>query len=138
MPHDANGNSLSVGDEVVLKGRVTEVCATEEYCNVTFQALRTPRPADCGKQFTTNAALLERVPSSPSDLTIQAVGRSEVIGAAKAVLAAFERDAKTEYQRDCERELRLAIAEAEKPAETPPEAVHARDLIGILRPPADE
>jgi len=33
MPHDARGNELKVGDEVVFRGKVKSIQSTDEYCN---------------------------------------------------------------------------------------------------------
>lgn len=37
MPHDKNGHKLKVGDEVVLRRKITHLTAGEEYCNVTLE-----------------------------------------------------------------------------------------------------
>lgn len=33
MPHDKNGKLLSVGDKVIITGKIKEIHNTEEYCN---------------------------------------------------------------------------------------------------------
>lgn len=67
MPHDAKGQLIEVGDEVILRGKVTQVQAGEEYCNISFEAVNVPTPPDCCKSFTTNAALLEKAPVAVTD-----------------------------------------------------------------------
>lgn len=38
--HDANGKPLKVGDEVVLRAKITSLCeGVETYCNVTVEAV---------------------------------------------------------------------------------------------------
>jgi hypothetical protein len=42
MPHDKNGNQLSVGDEVTLRCRITQITPSETECNVTAEAIERP------------------------------------------------------------------------------------------------
>ena len=42
--HDRNGNKLEVGDEVVVLCKVTELHATEDYCNVSLETVYGRRP----------------------------------------------------------------------------------------------
>lgn len=42
--HDARGRSLKVGDKVILPAIVTEVFATEDYCNVAIESIEGRRP----------------------------------------------------------------------------------------------
>jgi hypothetical protein len=41
--HDANGNTLNVGDKVVIPGTITQLQAAHEYCNCTVE-LEHPQP----------------------------------------------------------------------------------------------
>lgn len=45
MPHDTNGNKLSVGDLVYVPCVVKAVDATEEYCNVTLETAEPMYPS---------------------------------------------------------------------------------------------
>lgn len=47
MPHDKNGKLVEVGDEVVIRGRVKGVNASELYCNATIELFE-PMPTDTG------------------------------------------------------------------------------------------
>lgn len=42
--HDANGTQLKVGDKVLIPAEITEISATEEFCNVTVQTTLGRRP----------------------------------------------------------------------------------------------
>ena len=42
MPHDKNGQALSEGDEIIIRGRVLKINPGEEYCNL--DALIEPMP----------------------------------------------------------------------------------------------
>lgn len=42
MPHDKNGNILNVGDEVLLRCKITNVNPGETQCNVTAEAVERP------------------------------------------------------------------------------------------------
>lgn len=39
MPHDANGNLLKAGDEVVVRFIVKDVFTAEEYCNCNLESI---------------------------------------------------------------------------------------------------
>lgn len=44
MPHDAHGNLVQVGDEVVIRGKLTYVSpADDQYCNCTVE-FKEPMP----------------------------------------------------------------------------------------------
>ena len=43
--HDANGKPLKVGDEVVLRAKITQLTGGEKYCNVNIQAVH-PMPIE--------------------------------------------------------------------------------------------
>jgi len=42
--HDANGNRLKVGDEVLIPAIITELQPSDEFCNVTVKSLHGRRP----------------------------------------------------------------------------------------------
>lgn len=42
--HDARGKALKVGDLVMIPAVVTELCETEDYCNVTVKSQIGRRP----------------------------------------------------------------------------------------------
>lgn len=42
--HDAKGRPLAKGDIVLVPAKVTEVYATEDYCNVSVETLQGRRP----------------------------------------------------------------------------------------------
>lgn len=43
MPHDKNGNKLNIGDEVILRCKITQISeGVESQCNVTAEALERP------------------------------------------------------------------------------------------------
>jgi hypothetical protein len=44
MPHDVKNNLLSVGDEVLVRCKVTALCEGEDYCNVTMESVHGRRP----------------------------------------------------------------------------------------------
>lgn len=54
MPHDVNGNLLTVGDHVSLKGTITEIHSTENLCNCTVK-LDQPMP---GADYPTTISAL--------------------------------------------------------------------------------
>lgn len=66
MPHDVNNNLLEVGDEVVLRAKVTSIQTGEEYCNVTIESLYGRKPDGSKETSCLNAAVLEKVPSQPA------------------------------------------------------------------------
>lgn len=37
MPHDVNGKVLQTGDKVVIRGKVTQIFASENYCNCSVE-----------------------------------------------------------------------------------------------------
>lgn len=45
MPHDKNGELLSVGDEVIIRFKVDSINMQEDYCNVTLSCEH-PQTAD--------------------------------------------------------------------------------------------
>jgi hypothetical protein len=69
MPHDANGNVLQVGDEVIVRCKVAEVMIGDEYCNVTLRTLEPMPPYIDGTCVTLNTRQTEKVPAQPPDHT---------------------------------------------------------------------
>ena len=39
MPHDANGQLVEVGEEVIVRFKVKEVLTSENYCNVRLESV---------------------------------------------------------------------------------------------------
>lgn len=37
MPHDAKGQKLNVGDDVLIPAKVTQICEGEDFCNCTVE-----------------------------------------------------------------------------------------------------
>lgn len=69
MPHDVNGTKLEVGDEVIVRCKVTAISAGEEYCNVTLTTDEPMKPSGTPYSIALNAGQVERVPSTPPDET---------------------------------------------------------------------
>jgi len=70
MPHDSNNQLLKVGDEVMIRGKITNLCEGEEFCNCTVELTLPMRGSD-GKSPTTfsviNTGQLELVPVNDSE-----------------------------------------------------------------------
>lgn len=49
--HDRNGTPLKKGDVVLIPAVITELHATEDYCNVSLQSLYGRRPDDAKEYF---------------------------------------------------------------------------------------
>lgn len=61
MPHDFAGKELQVGDEVLLRAKVTAITATEDYCNVTIESLYGRKPDGAKETISAiNAAVLKK------------------------------------------------------------------------------
>lgn len=69
--HDAKGRPLSVGDVVLLPAKVTQVSATEEYCNVSVQSILGRRPDGAKENISAinTAVLLRANVGDENDLT---------------------------------------------------------------------
>lgn len=65
MPHDKHGKLIEVGDEVVLRGKVTQVSAGEEYCNVTIETAPMFPHTELGIMSAINTRQLELVGKGP-------------------------------------------------------------------------
>jgi hypothetical protein len=60
--HDRTGNELKIGDKVILLGEITQISATEEFCNVALKSTYGRRPD--GQKETVmgiNTAVLDKV-----------------------------------------------------------------------------
>lgn len=60
MPHDKNGNLLTVGDEVMIRCTVSEVYATDEFCNVQVRPVEPMYPSERHDAITLNAKQVEK------------------------------------------------------------------------------
>lgn len=60
MPHDAKGNLLQVGDEVIIRAKVKDVQTSEEYCNVTLVTTAPMPPYAEGTTLTLNTKQVEK------------------------------------------------------------------------------
>jgi hypothetical protein len=61
MPHDKNGNPLSVGDKVLVRAEITSVSQGEDYCNVSAVTLEPIYPGEAKTSLTLNAKQVERI-----------------------------------------------------------------------------
>ncbi len=63
MPHDAKGNLLKVGDKVVIPGTVTQVFASEDYCNCSVELEHGMPPTGSKSSVSAiNTKQVEKVP----------------------------------------------------------------------------
>lgn len=58
MPHDRDGNRLSVGDKVLVPCLVKAIHDTEDYCNVDIETVAPMFPSDKRSALTLNAKQL--------------------------------------------------------------------------------
>ncbi len=61
MPHDAKGNPLSPGDQVLVRCKVREILAGEEYCNATLETIESMYPGETKTLITINTRQTEKV-----------------------------------------------------------------------------
>jgi hypothetical protein len=61
MPHDKNGNLLSVGDRVNIVGVVKEIQPGDEFCNVTLETTEPMYPGDQKTAIVLNAKQVEKM-----------------------------------------------------------------------------
>ncbi len=59
MPHDKNGNPLKAGDVVLIRARVKQVMAGEEYCNVDVETVEPMPPYEGGTTIVLNTKQVE-------------------------------------------------------------------------------
>jgi hypothetical protein len=64
MPHDKNFRVLEVGDEVILRCRITHVSQGETDCNVTAEAIERPEGESYIPTIAGNSKFYERVEGS--------------------------------------------------------------------------
>jgi hypothetical protein len=86
MLHDCRGSLLSVGDDVILRAKVTSVSPGEQFCNCTVEATEKPE-GECPTVVTCNSKFFEKViiqktaPALGEQVKIKATGvTGEVIG----------------------------------------------------------
>lgn len=65
MPHDANGVLLTVGDKVVLRGKVKSIDSEQPtFCNISLQTDKGMEPAQDGEgggqSYTLSARMVEK------------------------------------------------------------------------------
>lgn len=61
MPHDRNGKLLEVGSDVVIRGRVTMLTTSDEYCNCDVELAPMP-PYTTPYKIVLNTRQVELVP----------------------------------------------------------------------------
>lgn len=61
MPHDKFNRILNIGDEVVIKAKVSVVCSGDEYCNVTVITQEPMPPYKDGTAIVLNTRQVEKV-----------------------------------------------------------------------------
>lgn len=67
MPHDACGNELNPGDEVIVRCRVTQITSNgSDYCNVALETVEPMFPGEYKTSISLNAKQTERVPATPN------------------------------------------------------------------------
>lgn len=60
--HDRNGKPLKKGDVVTIAATITDLSATEDYCNVSLESVHGRRPDGQKERFSAiNTAILEKV-----------------------------------------------------------------------------
>ncbi len=60
--HDANGKELKVGDAVMISATITQLSATEDYCNVNLETERGRRPDGLKEKINAiNTGVLVRI-----------------------------------------------------------------------------
>lgn len=67
MPHDKNGNQLSVGDEVILRCRITQITPSETECNVTAEAIERPEGEGYVPSIAGNSKFYVKDTGTPPD-----------------------------------------------------------------------
>ena len=61
MPHDRNGNPISVGDEISIPCIVKQIQPGDEYCNVTVAAKYPMPPYTTEYTLTLNTKQVEKL-----------------------------------------------------------------------------
>lgn len=75
MPHDIKGNVLKVGDEVVLRGKITAIQPGEEYCNCTLEVPPMYPRTEPESMSAVNTRQLEKIEPEPDALQLGAAAR---------------------------------------------------------------
>jgi hypothetical protein len=60
MPHDKNGKALQVGDAVIVRAVVAQVCESPDYCNVTLKTVEPMHPGDLRSSLVLNTRQVEK------------------------------------------------------------------------------
>lgn len=69
--HDANGTKLEVGDKVMIPAVITELYATEDYCNVAVETTLGRRPDGQKERFSSiNTGVLVKVSGKDNSLGV--------------------------------------------------------------------
>lgn len=68
--HDAKGRELKVGDTILIPAKVTQVSATEDYCNVSAASFYGRRPDGAKETFgaINTGVMLRANPGDENDL----------------------------------------------------------------------
>lgn len=74
MPHDSKGQLLTVGDEVVLRGKVSQITSDQPtYCNILFTANEAIAPDAEPYQASLSARMVEKLPErKPFEIEFEA------------------------------------------------------------------
>lgn len=60
--HDRNGQLLAKGDKVIVEAVITDLSATEDYCNVTLETVYGRRPDGAKEHIhAINTGVVEKV-----------------------------------------------------------------------------
>jgi len=61
MPHDRDGKTVNVRDEVLVPCRVTAIHDTDDYCNLNLETLHPMYPGTWPSQLTLNVRQVIKV-----------------------------------------------------------------------------
>lgn len=64
MPHDAHGNLIVPGDEVLIRYRVKSVSPQEGFCNCQLESINGRKPDGAKETYCGNISVCELVPPS--------------------------------------------------------------------------
>ena len=69
--HDAKGRELNAGDIVLIPAKITQIYATEDYCNVGAESVYGRRPDGAHETFgaINTAVMLRANPGDENDLS---------------------------------------------------------------------
>jgi hypothetical protein len=75
--HDRKGRKLKVGDIILVPARITQLSATEDYCNVSAESLYGRRPDDQREHFSAiNTGVTLRANDGDENSTDDIAGRA--------------------------------------------------------------